>query len=318
MTFRLRLLGDDDPFRAARLREAGVTLVASDAEPIDAAFGWEPDVPAVLALVSQHPSLPWVHMRWAGIPRPLLDGLAPYPATVLTNGSGAHGPAMAETVLGMILAHYKAHTALRAAQARAEWFPQPMKELRGRTAGVVGLGDLGGSIAQALAAFGVHVLGVRRVPRPAPHVERVFGPNQLDELLPQLDILVLAAPLTGDTRQLIGRDELARLPESAFLVNVGRGELVDESALIDALDSGHLAGAALDVFQTEPLPADSPLWRHPNVFVSPHCADNTPQSLERAMAIFLDNLDRFRRGAPLRNVVDRTLGYRQNASDPPS
>jgi phosphoglycerate dehydrogenase-like enzyme len=193
-----------------------------------------------------------------------------------------------------------------------------MKELRGRTAGVVGLGDLGGSIAQALAAFGVHVLGVRRVPRPAPHVERVFARNQLDELLSLLDILVLAAPLTGDTQQLIGRDELARLPEGAFLVNVGRGELVDESALIDALGSGHLAGAALDVFQTEPLPADSPLWHLPNVFISPHCADNTPQSLERAMEIFLDNLDRFRHGAPLRNVVDRTLGYRRNGSDPPA
>jgi phosphoglycerate dehydrogenase-like enzyme len=318
VTFRLRLLGDDDPQRATRLREAGVTLVASDAEPIDAAFGWEPDVPGVLGLVRQHPSLPWVHMRWAGIPRALLDGLAPYPATVLTNGSGAHGPAMAETVLGMILAQYKGHTTLRAAQARAEWSPRPMKELRGRTAGVVGLGDLGGSIAQALSAFGVHVLGMRRVARPAAHVERVFGPNQLDELLPQLDILVLAAPLTSGTRQLIGAAELARLPRGAFLVNVARGELVDESALIEALASGQLAGAALDVFQTEPLPADSPLWRLPNVFVSPHCADNTPQSLERAMDIFLDNLDRFRRGAPLRNVVDRTLGYRQNGSDAPA
>src|SRR5262249_12681681 len=127
-----------------------------------------------------------------------------------------------------------------------------------------------------------------------------------------------AAPLTSGTRQLIGPAELALLPPGAFLVNVGRGELVDESALIDALGSGHLAGAALDVFQTEPLPADSPLWRLPNVFVSPHCADNTPQSLERAMAIFLDNLDRFRRGAPLRNVVDRTLGYRQDGNRPPT
>jgi phosphoglycerate dehydrogenase-like enzyme len=315
VTFRLRVLGDTDAQRAARLRQAGVELVASDTEPIDAAFGWGPDVAGVLALLARHPTLPWVHLRWAGIPRALLDGLAPYPSTVLTNGSGAHGPAMAETVVGMILAHYKAHSALRAAQARAEWAPQPMQELRGRTAGVIGLGDLGGSIARALAALGVHVLGLRRVPRSTPHVERVFAPDELDQLLARVDVLVIAAPLTSTTRQLIGRAELARLPRGALLVNVGRGELVDEVAMVEALSSGQLGGAALDVFETEPLPADSPLWRLPNVFVSPHCADNTPQSLERAMAIFLDNLDRFRRGASLRNVVDRELGYRRTADE---
>jgi phosphoglycerate dehydrogenase-like enzyme len=311
VTLRLRILGAPDAGIAARVASADVEVVESDSsQGLDAAFGWEPDVDAVLATLRAHPTLPWVHMRWAGIPRALLEGMAPYPA-VLTNGSGAHGPAMAESVLGMILAHYKQHADLRTRQQRAEWAPRYLPELRGETAGVIGLGDLGGAIAGALTALGVHVLGVRRQPRPTANVEQVFGPDQLDELLPRLDILVLAAPLTGETERLMGAARLARLPRGALLVNVGRGQLVDEAALVDALRSGQLGGAALDVFEVEPLPTSSPLWSLPNVFISPHTADTTQASEERGLVIFLDNLERFRRGAPLRNVVDRTLGYRQ-------
>jgi phosphoglycerate dehydrogenase-like enzyme len=317
VTIRLRILGRPEDGVRARIAAADVELVEQDGPPgLDAVFGWEPDVDAVLATLRAHPRLPWVHMRWAGIPRALLEGMAPYP-TILTNGSGAHGPAMAESVLGMVLAHYKQHADLRAHQLRAEWAPRYLAELRGQTAGLVGLGDLGGAIAAALDALGVRVLGLRRQPRPTPHVAEVFGPTQLDAFLSRLDILVLAAPLTPETERLIGAAQLARLPRGALLVNVGRGQLVDEAALIDALRAGHLAGAALDVFDVEPLPPTSPLWTLPNVFISPHTADTTRQSEERGLAIFLDNLDRFRRGLPLRNVVDRTLGYARRADADP-
>jgi phosphoglycerate dehydrogenase-like enzyme len=311
VTFRLRLLGDRDPERADRIRAEDVDLVGDDdPRPVDAVFAWGPDVAPVLAALERQPDLRWVHLRWAGVPRALLDGLAPYPV-VLTNGSGAHGPAMAESVLGMVLAHYKRHAELRASQARAEWAPRQLRELRGSTVGVVGLGDLGGSIAAAFAGLGAHVLGLRREPRPTPHVEEVFGPGELDRFLGRLDVLVLAAPLTTATAGLIGAEQLARLPRGALVVNVGRGQLLDQAALVAALESGHLAGAALDVYETEPLPADSPLWRMANVFVSPHCADNTPESARRGLDIFLRNLARFRRGEPLLNVVDRELGYRR-------
>lgn len=311
MTLSVRILGDIDRGMLDQLVAANVVLAESDdAAQLDVAFGWDPDVPGVLRLLEAQPQLPWVHMRWAGIPEPLLVGMQPYRA-ILTNGSGAHGSAMAESVAGMILAHYKQYADLWACQQRVQWAPRHLTELRGRTIGIVGLGDLGGATARLLRAFGVRVLGLRRHARPAPDVDHVYGPEDLDTFLHQLDVLVLAAPLTRETAGLIGAAQLAALPRGALLVNVGRGPLLDEAALLDALRSGHLGGAALDVFETEPLPSDSPLWTLPNVFVSPHCADNTPESEQRGLEVFLDNLARYRRGAPLRNVVDRALGYRK-------
>ena len=307
----MRILGAIAPAMVDRVLASDVALAASDDEPeLDLAFGWDPDVGGVLGLLAAQPRLPWVHMRWAGIPADLLVGMRPY-ATVLTNGSGAHGPAMAESVVGMILAHYKQHASLRACQKRGEWAPRHLAEVRGQTVGIIGLGDLGGATARLLKAFGARVVGLRRHARPAPEVDQLFAPAQLMDFLRQLDVLVLAAPLTRETAGLIGADQLAALPRGAFVVNVGRGQLLDQAALVAALQSGHLGGAALDVFETEPLPSESPLWALPNVFISPHCADNTEQSQRRGLDVFLDNLERFRRGAPLRNVVDRDLGYRQ-------
>jgi phosphoglycerate dehydrogenase-like enzyme len=137
----------------------------------------------------------------------------------------------------------------------------------------------------------------------------VFVPSQLPDFLEGLDVLVIAAPLTRATHGLIGRPELAQLKRGALLVNVGRAPIVDQAAMLEALETGQLGGAALDVFEPEPLAADSPLWRMPNVIVSPHCADSTPESPQRSLAIFLDNLGRFMRGEPLLNVVDRDEGY---------
>jgi phosphoglycerate dehydrogenase-like enzyme len=140
-------------------------------------------------------------------------------------------------------------------------------------------------------------------------VDQVFQPAQLGEFLDGLDVLVIAAPLTSATRGLIGGSELGRLKRGALLVNVGRAEIVDYGAMLEALESGQLGGAALDVFEPEPLPSDSPLWQMPNVIISPHCADSTPEAPLRSLDIFLENLGRFVRGDALRNVVDRGEGY---------
>jgi phosphoglycerate dehydrogenase-like enzyme len=263
----------------------------------------------IVDYVQRAPSLRWIHLRWAGVPSPVVDALAGR-STLLTNGSGAHGVPIAEYVAGVVLQHFKRFEEMRAAQAQARWLAGfTFRELRGSRVGIIGLGDLGRSIARVLAAFGVDLRGLRRSGQPCPEVANVFGPTQLRTFLAGLDVLVIAAPLTRDTVGLIGPAELACLAPGALLVNVGRAPIVDESALLQALQSGRLGGAALDVFSVEPLPPDAPLWHAPNVFISPHCADATPQSLERGFLILMDNLERFARGQPLENVVDRELGY---------
>ena len=184
-----------------------------------------------------------------------------------------------------------------------------MRELRGARVGIVGLGDLGGSIARVLRPFGVALRALRRTGGSSTDVDEVFGQGQLTPFLDGLDVLVIAAPLTDETRGLIGAEELALLSHGALLVNVGRAAIVEQDAMLAAIRSGQLGGAALDVFLSEPLPAESELWREPNVYISPHCADASPQSLDRGLDLFVDNVERFGKGEALRNVVDRQAGY---------
>ncbi|MDQ3809771.1 MAG: D-2-hydroxyacid dehydrogenase [Chloroflexota bacterium] len=308
---RLGIIGSLEDQYVAELgrRFPGVNVVPATAEDLGALVVWDQNVDATIRAIQQHPRLPWVHLRWAGVPEPVLDAVRTHPAE-LTNGSGAHGPAIAEYVAGVVLAHYKGLHVLRAAQTRAEWLADfRMRELRGQLVGVIGLGDLGLSIARALRPFGVELRGLRRTTAPTPEVDRIFAPAALSEFLDGLHVLVVAAPLTPQTHGLIGAAELARLAAGALLVNVGRAAIVDDAALVSALRADGLGGAALDVFMDEPLPPSSPLWAMPNVYISPHCADATPESRERGLALFLDNLGRFVRGEQLRNVVDRQAGY---------
>jgi phosphoglycerate dehydrogenase-like enzyme len=224
---------------------------------------------------------------------------------------------MAEHALGLLLSFARKLHLARDAQrdrrwAQTEHWTQPPSfiDLAGSTLGIVGFGTIGLALATRARALGMRVLAVRRHPAadPAPAHEQ-WGPERLHDLLERSDFVVLAAPETRDTRGLIGRDELARMRSSAVLVNLGRGALVDEPALIEALRSGGIAGAGLDVFEREPLPDDNPLWTMPQVIVTPHTSGLGPRYWERALEMFQDNFERYRDGRELRNLVDKRAGY---------
>jgi phosphoglycerate dehydrogenase-like enzyme len=285
----------------------GLSFVAPDA-PCDALLAWEVDIKKVATSFEANPELRWMHSGWAGV-SPQLLALLEGRATVLTNGSGAHAPAIAEFVLAALLSHYRRLPALRALQAQRSWQTFHCEELRGRVAGILGTGDIGRNCAELLRPFGVRLRGLNRSGRPVAGIDELYAREQLRAFLDGLDILILAAPLTPESRGMIDAAALAALPPHCYLVNVGRGAVVDEQAMIAALASGRLAGAALDVFVEEPLPADSPLWELPNVLVSPHCSDHTGATDGRGVELFVDNLRRFARGEPLLNVVDRQAGY---------
>jgi phosphoglycerate dehydrogenase-like enzyme len=174
---------------------------------------------------------------------------------------------------------------------------------------IVGVGGIGQAIAERAAAFGMRVYGSRRTPRPTPGIELVVGADGWRELLPAADYIVVAAPLTAETRGMIDAAALAAMKPTAYLINIARGAVLDEPALLAALRAGRLAGAALDTFEPEPLPADSALWAMPNVTITPHATAHSPRMHARQLALYVENLVRFRDGQPLLNVVDKAAGY---------
>ncbi len=261
--------------------------------------------------------LRWVHVTAAGVGPQLFPEFVASDV-VLTNARGLHAVSMAEHTLGVILMFGRKLHLARDAQREARWtqveqFTEapPFDMLPGRTLGLVGLGAIGSAIAERARAFGMSVIAVRRRPgvTATAGVDAAWGRERLGELLERSDYLVLAAPETGETRGMIGPAELARMKRSAVLVNIGRGALVDEPALIEALRAGAIAGAALDVMAEEPLPAASPLWAMPNVIVTSHVSGMGPRYWERAMEQFAANLERWLKGEPLQNVVDKRAGY---------
>jgi phosphoglycerate dehydrogenase-like enzyme len=178
--------------------------------------------------------------------------------------------------------------------------------------GIVGYGDIGRAVAERAKCMGMTVLALRRNPKLSEGddaVSHVYGFEQLHEMLPLCDYVVAAAPLTPQTKGLLGAPEFAVMKKTAVVMNVGRGPVIDEAAMVQALQSGQILGAALDVFEVEPLPPESPLWDMKNVLISPHCADNTEDWLDQAMMFFYSNLEKFRAGKPLENVVDKQRGY---------
>ena len=264
-------------------------------------------------LLMKAPNLRWFQQFGAGA-----DWLMRYPEAVerdfiFTNGSGVHAIPISEHIMAFLLAFARSiHLSCRA-QKDHNWL-RPKRsdvfELAGKTMLLVGVGAIGARTAEIAVALGMRVLGVRRNPEiGVPGVESMSGPEDLHRLLPEADFVVLTVPLTRETSRMIGEQELRLMKPTAYIVNIGRGKTIDEPCLAQALREGWIAGAGLDVFETEPLPANSPLWDMENVIVTGHYSGATPANAERGLAIFLENLRRYQAGEPMVNVVDKTLGY---------
>jgi phosphoglycerate dehydrogenase-like enzyme len=258
------------------------------------------------------PNVQWVHSRSAGLDGLLFPELVESPVR-LTNGRGVYSESLGEFVVGAILYFAKDLRRMVCNQAAGAWEPFDIVEVSGQTVGIVGYGDIGRAVATRVHALGMRVLAVKRHGPPAretdPFAERIYGPEGRIEMISRSDYVVAAAPLTPETAGMIGERELAAMKPDAVLINVGRGPVIDEAALVKALSERRIKGAALDVFDIEPLPQGHPFYKLENVLLSPHCADHTPDWMDRAMQFFLAQFERFRKGEPLRNVVDKKLGY---------
>jgi len=254
-----------------------------------------------LRALKQARSLDWLHSFSAGVDDVFFRRLLERGVRVTTS-SGAHAVPIAQTVILYLLALSRDLPRWLDEQRRRVWNPRSIRDLQGLVLGVVGLGPIGLEVARLGAALQMRVIGIRRRPRGDEPCE-TWSLAELPKLLPLADFLVLALPLADGTRHLIDAAALAAMKRSAVLVNVGRGGLVDEPALVAALETGALAGAGLDVFETEPLPESSPLWQLPNVLITPHSSGTSSGNLHRASEIFLDNLRRYVRGEPLVNEV---------------
>ncbi|GAA4622159.1 D-2-hydroxyacid dehydrogenase [Actinoallomurus vinaceus] len=287
----------------------------------DALFTWRTLSTAVAGAwpADRHAAPRWVHVGAAGVDNLLFPALVNDPDVVLTNSRGVYDQPIAEYVLGLILAMAKDLPGMVEHQRRREWRPRDGERIGGRTALVWGTGPIGRAIARLLRATGMKVSGAGRTARTGdPDFGTVHGPATLTAALGGADYVVLAAPLVPATRGMVDAAVLAAMKPGSRLVNVGRGALVDEDALIGALTGGHLAGAALDVFAEEPLPDGSALWDLPGVIVSPHIAGDVHGWQDEVAAIFLENLHRRLDGRPLLNVVDKRTGYVPGAPVPGS
>jgi glyoxylate/hydroxypyruvate reductase len=263
-------------------------------------------------LPERAPKLRWVQATSAGIGEFLARTGLDRTDITFTTASGVHAVPLAEFVALSLLYFAKDVPLLQSLQARRQWERHQQGEFAGTRILVVGLGKIGQEVARICSALGVEVWAVRRSGArgsPPPGVRSLLGPSDLLSALPRVRALVLACPLTSQTRYLIGARELDLLPRGAVVVNIGRGNLIVEPALVDALERAHLRGAALDVFEEEPLPKDSPLWSMANVLISPHSASTVAAENGRIVDIFLANVDRFLRGAGLSNLFDRERGY---------
>lgn len=264
--------------------------------------------------------LQWVHSAAAGVGSSL--GSAMLDRDVLfTNSAGVHGPPMAESVMAMLLYFARGLDLAARAQYEGRWGAEefwaadsPVAELGGSTVGVIGLGGIGREVARRASCLGSRVLAVRRTENgaaapPPGGVAARTGPEGLAHILANSDYVVLAVPETTRTRNMMNRRRIFSMKRGAVLVNVARGRIVDEEALLEALDAGHLRGAGLDVFHAEPLPRGHPFYTHPRVLVTPHVSATTRRFWERETELIADNLRRFARGEPLRNLVDKEAGY---------
>jgi len=261
------------------------------------------------------PNLRWIQATSAGIGEFVKKHQydTRMPGVTFTTCAGVHAQPLAEWCVMVMLAFHKKMLESLADQRIKRWERFAARDLRDQTLVIVGMGNIGTEIARMGQAFGMRTVGVKRsIAGIAPadlHLDELNAPNDLPRALTQAENLVLIAPRTKDTEKMIGAEQLALMPKGAVFINIGRGALVDEPALIAALRSGHLRGAGLDVFETEPLPASSPFWEMDNVIVCPHSASTADRENARITELFCENLRRYLDGRPLLNVYDRELGF---------
>jgi phosphoglycerate dehydrogenase-like enzyme len=267
-------------------------------------------------ILARCPELRWVHSANAGVER-VLTPTAAHRGLRITNARGVFSEPIAEYVVMMVLVVIRRLPQLLFLQRERTWQPLTAREMRDVTIGVVGLGSIGQAVARLSLAFGARVLATRRAAGEGigsddpglAGIERVLPPEGLPELLAESDFVVLALPLTRATESMFDAATLAGFKPGAWIINVARGGLIDERALVRALREGHLGGAVLDTFREEPLPADSPLYGMTNVIVTPHTSWSSGRVLDRSIELFCDNLVRFREDRPLLNLVDAAQGY---------
>ena len=295
---------------ATQRTDADVAFISREVTGTSTKHQIHPALQRVYDLLRQSPGLKWVHIHSAGADRQIYLDLKARGVQIATS-SGANAQVVATVALAGLLALARRFPGLWAEQQARQWIPllgeRMPRDLPGQTATLVGWGPIGQKLGSLLQALGLHVVAVRQhaaspcqaTPDAVEHV--TF--ERLHEVLPRTDWLILACPLTDKTRQLVNAHTLAALPAGAHLINVARGEVVDEQALVSALQSGHLGGAFLDVFAHEPLPTDSPLWAMPQVMVTPHAAGHSDGNEQRVRQMFLDNLRRYTAGQSLLNVV---------------
>ncbi|MFN0165289.1 MAG: D-2-hydroxyacid dehydrogenase [Bryobacteraceae bacterium] len=277
----------------------------------DIILSWSTKKGLLEAVFAIAPNVKWVHSRAAGLDGLLFPALVGSPAA-LTNGRGVFSQSLGEFAMAAVLFFAKDLRRMVRSQMAGKWDQFDIDEIRFQTMGIVGYGDIGRACSQRAKAFGMTVLGVRKSPEQSagdPCVDRVYPMEKLYEVLAKSDYVVVSTPLTSETRGLIGDAALRAMKPSSVLINLGRGPVIEEAALIRALKSRQIRGAAVDVFDVEPLPAGHPYYSLDNLLLSPHCADHTRDWLDQAMLFFIRNFERYRAGESLLNVVDKTRGY---------
>jgi phosphoglycerate dehydrogenase-like enzyme len=312
---RVLVLSEKNDPQLAMLRDLP-HAIARNADAMRAGGGaeailhWAGPKELLKAALRATPGVRWVHSRWAGLDNLLFPELVESPV-VLTNGRGVFSQSLGEFALAAILYFAKDFPRMLRNQRAERWEPFDVDEISTQTVGIIGYGDIGRAVARRAQAMGMRVLALKRhfPDAPDPLVEQFYKPEAMAEMLARCDSVVIAAPLTAETRHMVGEAEFRVMRPSAVVINVGRGPVIDQAALVRALREGRIRGAGLDVFEQEPLPPGDPLWQMPNVLVSPHTADHTRDWIDDAMRFFLRQYERFRRDEPLENVVNKRLGY---------
>lgn len=285
--------------------EADIPVSDYDADII---YGFAPSI------VKTSRTLKWLCVPWAGVDSLMVPDYFANPDCLLTNSAGAYGVSIAEHMIATSLVMMRRLNEFMEETRNGQWLkPRPQKSLKDCRITVLGTGDIGTTFAKRAVAFEpASIVGVCRSGKSSESVyDKVLPVSQLDEILPQTDLLAMSLPSTPETKGILSRERMSLLPEGSYIVNVGRGSAIDEDALADNLVSGHIAGAALDVFQTEPLPSDNRLWHTKNLLITPHVAGNMTlaHTRNKNVQMFIEDLHNFSEGKSLRYLVDRRLGY---------